>query len=84
MAGYALTIDDLKNFRVSEKVQNFVGTVLIHFSTLTASPQVTQKPTTLQVSRSPLVLLAKGSQMQLVLPLLNSMRPASSTDQDLN
>lgn len=83
LAGFGLTIDDLKNFRVrATRLPNSPEPPLTDFSTSTASPPVTRSPTIPPALRSPLALSAKVLLTLLVLPLPKSTLPPSLTSPD--
>lgn len=83
LAGFGLTIDDLKNFRVRDtRFPDSPEPPLTHFSTSTASPPVTRNPTIPLALRSPLALSAKVLLTPLVLPLPKSTLLPSSTSPD--
>jgi len=79
--GYQVTIDDLKNFRVSSPTAGPGSSMCTPDlpSNSTASHPATQNPTIPPVSRSPPVLSARASPTPSVSPLLRGILPPSST-----
>ena len=82
--GYKVTLDDLKAFRVGglpKIIRLFLRSDTPRKSLSIASHQATRKLRILLVSRLPLDLSVKVSQMLSALPLLRPRRPLRSISQ---